>query len=538
MVLVTETLPTSIPSINQKSDIQAVPVGQEDNWWSASDSNKVGGVVVSLGRAVQFFAAINAVTPATQTINKKVFRFDGTKLVDLFRANTSLVTDLNKRMAAAIEEIEQQGDRDGTASNTGFFGVRTGVVSRSSGTFITSTLYTFSSDGFFPVTYVSGTNFPPIAVGLNERTAFVNLNGLLPETDGTDLDFDSNGRLRFKSTGTATMSTLHVIDQLTVSGTVSFSAGLDVDGATNLDGTLAVSGASTFSSAVNVNAPLTVTGLGTFNNDLNVNGLFQALSQALFNRTVNFTSLAVFQNVALFEDDTQYKHFSPAQITSDQNDFNMGDTTGVRLSTDASRTVTGLVNGTDGRFVLISNVGSFDLILAHQNASSVAANRIISPTAQDVTIIPNDSIVLQYDSTTSRWRIISMPRGHEGGRFIGTFGSPFTTVTIAAAASASFNITGAGERGTDVTRLGVQPSVSLASYDLIGFRKDTFSSAQQQYKLSAVTDSSLSSAKTIDRVLGMLFDEDTSYELHFKIINNGSQGATFNIEYEGTRISS
>ena len=79
----------------------------------------------------------------------------------------------------------------------------------------------------------------------------------------------------------------------------------------------------------------------------------------------------------------------------------------VRLSTDASRTVTGFdaTSNTD-RLVRIVNVGSFDLVLANQHASSSAANRIITGTGADVTLAADASCWTWYDSTTARWRIM------------------------------------------------------------------------------------------------------------------------------------
>jgi hypothetical protein len=99
---------------------------------------------------------------------------------------------------------------------------------------------------------------------------------------------------------------------------------------------------------------------------------------------------------------------TPAQITSNQNNYSTLGYDVLRLSTDASREITGFANGLRGKMLIINNVGSFNIVLKHQNASSTASNRMILGNAGvDVTILPNDSVTLLYDTTDSRWRLIS-----------------------------------------------------------------------------------------------------------------------------------
>jgi hypothetical protein len=107
---------------------------------------------------------------------------------------------------------------------------------------------------------------------------------------------------------------------------------------------------------------------------------------------------------------------SPAQITADEDDY-QGQGSGtamrglLRLDTDASRTITG-IDATTAAFseaddeLRLVNIGSFDLVLGHQDVGSVATNRIISPTGVDLILGPGDSALLWYDGTTSRWRIL------------------------------------------------------------------------------------------------------------------------------------
>jgi len=100
---------------------------------------------------------------------------------------------------------------------------------------------------------------------------------------------------------------------------------------------------------------------------------------------------------------------SPTQITSNQNDYNptsLSTATAVRISTDASRDVTGLQGGAAGRVLLLINAGSFNAVLKAESASSSAANRFAL--TYDLTLLPGWMALLWYDSTSSRWRMVGL----------------------------------------------------------------------------------------------------------------------------------
>jgi hypothetical protein len=106
---------------------------------------------------------------------------------------------------------------------------------------------------------------------------------------------------------------------------------------------------------------------------------------------------------------------TPSQITSDQNDYNptgLSTASTLRLSSDASRNITGLQGGADGRILFIHNVGSNNIVLKDESASSSAANRFAL--TADVTLSADAVAVLQYDSTSSRWRCVSGGGGGSG----------------------------------------------------------------------------------------------------------------------------
>lgn len=109
---------------------------------------------------------------------------------------------------------------------------------------------------------------------------------------------------------------------------------------------------------------------------------------------------------------------SPAQIGADQNDYAPSGLAGanvLRLSTDASRSLSGLAGGTAGRIVVIQNIGGNALLLRNENAASSAANRFAL--FADITLGANQCALLQYDAGASRWRALAAPgaSGSSGG---------------------------------------------------------------------------------------------------------------------------
>ncbi len=102
---------------------------------------------------------------------------------------------------------------------------------------------------------------------------------------------------------------------------------------------------------------------------------------------------------------------SPAQITTDQNNYDpIGydiKTSVLRLTSDASHSITGIVDGTDGRVLTILNVGTNPIVLSNQSASSTAANRFAF--GKNVILAADQTAAIIYDSTSQRWRAAGLP---------------------------------------------------------------------------------------------------------------------------------
>jgi hypothetical protein len=101
---------------------------------------------------------------------------------------------------------------------------------------------------------------------------------------------------------------------------------------------------------------------------------------------------------------------TPPALTANQNDYapaGASAATVVQLSSDATRSLTGLGGGFDGRLLSIVNVGSQNLALLDENPGSAAANRFALGTP--VTLPPKQAVMLRYDAQASRWQALARP---------------------------------------------------------------------------------------------------------------------------------
>lgn len=97
---------------------------------------------------------------------------------------------------------------------------------------------------------------------------------------------------------------------------------------------------------------------------------------------------------------------TPPQIVASQNDYDTDIAETLRISTDASRTITGFAGGSRGRSLRIVNTGSFNVVINNQDAGSIEANRVIVPGGVNLTLTPNQAVQLWYDKDSLRWRVL------------------------------------------------------------------------------------------------------------------------------------
>lgn len=122
---------------------------------------------------------------------------------------------------------------------------------------------------------------------------------------------------------------------------------------------------------------------------------------------------------------------TPAQLTADTNDWytNGHDTAFLwRLSADSTiRTITGFTAPAVDGAVHVVEVTTGTILLAHDSASSVAANRIYCPGSINRTIPAGTSVVIVYDGTSNRWIVQGLPYLEGEWTPVATFTTPGTS---------------------------------------------------------------------------------------------------------------
>jgi hypothetical protein len=174
------------------------------------------------------------------------------------------------------------------------------------------------------------------------------------------------------------------------------------------------SGTTTFTyfnlgSSFTVNQTSTATGSVTvFNNSPTYTSVLGSLIGYDYSPTVTSVS---GQHIAIRAASGQLvlsSTISPAQITSNQNDYNPTGLNGafeLRLNSDAARNITSIAGGVDGRILIVTNVGSFVITIKDDDGSTgTAANRFAL--SADVPIAVDETRIFKYDGTSSRWRLI------------------------------------------------------------------------------------------------------------------------------------
>lgn len=148
---------------------------------------------------------------------------------------------------------------------------------------------------------------------------------------------------------------------------------------------------------------------------------------------------------------------TPPQITSNQNDYspdNLAFTSVARLSSDASRNITGVDStplgeegGNNGRLLLVHNIGSFDIVMKHDDVGSIAANRFETAGGTDATILPGGAALFIYDKESFRWRAIGTSGVVGGGGGVSDH-TLLTGVTANQHHSQAHSISGADHTGS------------------------------------------------------------------------------------------
>jgi YVTN family beta-propeller protein len=95
-----------------------------------------------------------------------------------------------------------------------------------------------------------------------------------------------------------------------------------------------------------------------------------------------------------------------------QNNANLGNASLVRLTGISAQIITGIASGADGRMLTLMNAGNATATISNQSGLSTTANRIITGQGADMLIGPNQSVLMVYDSSSLRWRVVGGAGGN------------------------------------------------------------------------------------------------------------------------------
>lgn len=188
--------------------------------------------------------------------------------------------------------------------------------------------------------------------------------------------------------------------------------------------------------------------------------------------------------------DLQLANALTVEQTTDSSTGNVAalstaNTTSIRL-TGAAPVIQGIGNGSLGRLITLHNATGVSVTVSNQNASATAANRILTGTGADLTIAADASLLLLYDNTTTRWRVVG-GSGSAAGT-VTTTGSPASgqVAVFSGSSSVTSNVNGSlgstnaltvtmtndGTTGTSVNKLaklnGSGQAVKMATTDTNG----------------------------------------------------------------------
>lgn len=96
--------------------------------------------------------------------------------------------------------------------------------------------------------------------------------------------------------------------------------------------------------------------------------------------------------------------FTHPTIGGDDAEFQLGALYFNRLASSKDVSIRGILKVTNGQKSVVTNVGAFNIILSHEDASALASLRILCGGSSDIVLIPNDSALIWRDEVSDRWR--------------------------------------------------------------------------------------------------------------------------------------
>ena len=94
--------------------------------------------------------------------------------------------------------------------------------------------------------------------------------------------------------------------------------------------------------------------------------------------------------------------------------------------------LSGCADTADGKFLDITNLSTYDLLISHEDASSSASHRFACPNGQFITVPPGGGVRFQWSPTSNRWQCVSDVDAFSSGRFAQFSVLPLKATPVAA----------------------------------------------------------------------------------------------------------
>jgi len=212
------------------------------------------------------------------------------------------------------------------------------------------------------------------------------------DTAGTGNSFSINGLAATANTGTGAVA--RAAGPTFTTPTLGAATATSINGNFFTAGTYTLAGAA--SKTFTFNNTLTVA--GTDGTTLTFQGtdtyVGRTTTDTLTNKSLTsptITGTADVQQALSLSGD-----ISPSQLVANTNDWaptGFSTASTIRFSTDASRNITGLAGGADGRIIILHNIGAQNAVLINNSGSSSAGNKFFI--GSDITLAADTSITLR-----------------------------------------------------------------------------------------------------------------------------------------------